>query len=134
MISDYLHRGLIIEDAQIGILLKGGAERYELADPSTRMAVTRPLRAKAVGLGGDLQDLSRVATDEDWPVEHCASTWRDCELYVKGCVPAIDAVARRLLVMETMTAAEVSAVAEPAMRNKPAPVLPQWAVRRPASK
>ena len=130
IISDYMHQGLIIEDNQISILLKGGAERYELADPSTRQVVTRPLRAKAVAPGEDLEELARIATGENWPVNYCASIWRDCELYVKGCAPAIEAVAGRLLAVDHMTFAEVSEVAEPAMLNKPAPVVPEWAPRR----
>jgi hypothetical protein len=129
IISDYLHRGLIIEDTQVSVLLKGGAERYELTDPSRRQVVTRPPRAKAVAPGEDLEELSRIATDEDWPVNYCASIWRDCELYVRGCTPAIEAVAERLLVVDRMTFAEVSEVAEPAMLNKPAPVVPEWAAR-----
>lgn len=129
IVADYQHRGLFMEDAQIGILLTGGAEQFELTDPSTRLAVMRPLRANAVGRGQDLEELAGVATDGGWTVENCASMWRDCELYVKSLEPAISALAGRLLVAETMTAAEVSAVAGPAMRNKPAPVVPDWAVR-----
>ena len=94
IIADYQHQGLIMEDAQIGILLTGGAEQYELTDPSTRQAVTRPSRVKAVGPGLDLEELAGVATAEGWPVEYRASIWRDCELYVKGLAPAIGAAAR----------------------------------------
>jgi hypothetical protein len=130
IISDYLHRGLIIDDGQIGILLKGGAERYELVDPHTCQVAVRPLRANAVGAGEDLEDLAKVATVEDWPVSHSARVWRECELYVKGCEPAIGAVVRRLLVVETMTSAEVSEVAGTAMESNPSPAVPEWAVRR----
>lgn len=130
IIADYQHRDLIMQDAQIGILLTGGAEQYELTDPYTHLAVMKPTRAKAVGPGKDLEELAEVATAEGWPVEYCASVWRDCELYVQGLAPAIDAVAERLLASETMTSAEVSAVAGSAMRNKPAPTVPGWAARR----
>lgn len=129
IIADYQYRGLVLADAQIGILLTGGAGQYELTDANTRLAVTRPSRAKAVGPGADLQELAEMATGEEWPVEYCASIWRDCELYVKGLMPAIDAVAGRLLEAETMTSAEVSAVAGPAMLGKPAPIVPEWVTR-----
>jgi hypothetical protein len=130
IISDYQHRGLIIEDNQVGVLLTGGAERFELADPSTGQVVVRPPRAQAVGSGKDLEELARVATAEGWPVSYCARIWRDCELYVEGCAPAIEAVVVKLLTTDYMTSAEVSGVAERAMLNKPAPVIPEWAVRR----
>jgi hypothetical protein len=103
IIADYQHRGLIMKDAQIGILLTGGAEHYELTDPRTHLAVAKPTRAKGVGPGADLHELAEVATAEGWPVEYCASIWRDCELYVQGLAPAIHAVAERLLAAETMT-------------------------------
>jgi hypothetical protein len=130
IISDYLYRGLVIEDDQIGILLKGGAERFKLTDPVTGQVDTQPLRAKAVGPGGDLEELARVVTAEDWPVYYCASVWRDCESFVKGCMPAIGAVAGRLLVVNRMTCVEVWAVAGPAMLDKPTPVVPEWTARR----
>ncbi len=117
IIADYQHRGLVMDDAQIGILLMGGAGQYELTDPNTRLPVARPSRAKSVGPGKDLQELAELATGEGWPVEYCASIWRDCELYVKGLMPAIDAVTEKLLEAETMTFAEVSAVAGPAIAN-----------------
>ena len=56
MIADYQHRGLIMEDPQIGILLTGGAEQFELTAPSTRLAVMRLSRAKAVGRGPSTYD------------------------------------------------------------------------------
>jgi hypothetical protein len=128
IIADYQHRGLIMEDAQIGILLTGAAGQYELADPSTRLAVTRPSRAKAVGPGGP-GGVGRSPHSECWPVKYCASIWRECELYVKGLAPAIDAVARKFLQIGTITQAEVSAAARSAMREIPEPVIPGWAVR-----
>jgi hypothetical protein len=129
IISDYSHRGLTIFARQIEILLKGGAERYELVDPHTGQVAVRPLRASAVGPGQDLEDLAAVATAEDWPMSYCEKVWRECELYVKSCEPAIDAVAERLLVVEYMSSAEVSEVAGTAMTGKPSPVVPEWAVR-----
>jgi hypothetical protein len=130
IISDYLHRGLIIESDQIGILLKGGAEHFNLTDPVTGEVDTRPLRVKAVGSGQDLEELASVVTAEDWPVYYCASIWRDCESFVKGCMPAIEAVAGRILAVRNMTYAEVTAVAETAMVGKPTPVVPEWAAGR----
>ena len=129
-IADYQHRNLIIRDNQIGVILRGGADRFELQDKASLKVVVRPPRARMVGPGQDLAELAAIADTESWPLEFCVEVWRSCELYVSGLQPAINAVARVLLERNHLYSSDVSLIAESAMTGHPQPVIPEWARRR----
>jgi hypothetical protein len=127
-IADYQQRGLVIRGSQITKLLLGGPnDAFELDDAVTHQVVVRPLRAPAVVPGGDLEYMARKASTERWPSAQYIGMWRDCERFVAGCRPAIDAVAAAVLDRGILSYDEVSEVATAAMVWYPAPVIPEWA-------
>jgi hypothetical protein len=126
VIAGFWFNRQIMSDKGIAELLTGSEdERFELVGMFSGQK-TRLSRAPLTAPGEDLHRISPEALEHPFTAEHAVILWRHCERFVESVLPAIDAIAEKLVSRGRLDGDEAAQLATTAMAGRPVPWIPAW--------
>jgi hypothetical protein len=126
VIAGFWFNGQIMSDNGIAELLTGSADdRFELVGMFSGQKTRLP-RVPFIAPGEDLHRISPESLEHPFTAEHAVILWRHCERFVASVLPAIDAIAGKLVSRRHLDGDEAARLAATAMVGRPAPWIPAW--------